>query len=138
MFTLTSSINTPTLFNYILSTSLFYVTSTLFAFSFSFDSVISIFVNKLIIDSTAQKTRLSSALSANVEIELKRTLNYYAKLRSTKNFSMNLLIDLIALLNCDSIVVKVALTLLVKTFFTNFHESKLYKKAIIDAQHKMN
>ena len=119
--------------------SIFYNISTLSAFlSTSIDSFTSIFVNKLATNLTTQETRLSSALSANAEIELKRTFNYYAKLRSAKNSSMNSLIDLIALLNCDSIVIKTILALFVKAFFTNFHKLKLYKKAITDAQHKIN
>ena len=139
MFTFTLSINTSTSFNYTFSASSFYAISTLFVFSLSSSSVTSIFVNKLIIDSTTQEIRLSNALNVeNVEIELKRTFNYYAKLRSTKNLLMNLLIDLIALFNCNSIVIKTILTLFVKVFFTNFHESKLYKEAIVDAQHKIN
>ena len=137
MFTFSSS-NISTSFNYTLSTSLFYNISTFSAFSSSSNSITSISVNELIIDSTVQETRLPNALNANVEIELKRTLNHYAKFRSTKNSSMNLLIDLIALFNCNSIVIKAILTLLVKVFFTNFHKSKLYKKAIIDAQHEIN
>ena len=138
MFTLTaSSNNTLMLSNFIFS--IFHNISIFFAFLFiSINSVTSIFVNELIIDSTTQKTRLSNALNANVKIELKRTFNHYAKLRSTKNLSVNLLIDLTVLFNCNSIVVKTVLTLLVKTFFTNFHKSKLYKKAIIDTQHKIN
>ena len=138
MFTFISSINILTLFNYTFSTSFFYVTSTSSAFLFSFDSIISIFVNKLIIDSTTQETRLSNATSVNVEIELKRALNYYTKFRSVKNFLVNLLIDLTVLLNYNLIVIKATLTLFVKIFFTNFHKSKLYKKAIIDTQHKIN
>ena len=86
MFTLTFSINISTLFNYISSTSPFYVISTLFAFLFSFDSITSIFMNELTIDSTTQKIRLSNALNVNIEIKLKQTLNYYTKFRSIKNF----------------------------------------------------
>ena len=120
------------------TSSTFHNTSIFFAFSSNPDSITSISVNKLTIDSTTQKTRLSNATSANVEIKLKRAFNYYAKFRSIKNFSMNLLIDLTVLLNCDSIIIKTILVLLVKVFFTNFYESKLYKKAMIDAQHKIN
>ena len=139
MFTFTLSINTSTSFNYTFSTLSFYATSTFFAFLFSSNSITSIFVNKLIIDSTTQKTRLSNALNVeNVKIELKRALNYYTKFRSAKDLSMNLLIDLIVLFNYNSIVIKVTLTLFVKAFFTNFHESKLYKKTIVNAQHKIN
>ena len=124
--------------NFTLSIS--YNISTFFAFLFiSIDLITSIFVNKLIIDLTTQKIRLSNALSVeNVKIKLKRAFNYYTKLRSTKNLLINLLIDLIVLFNCNSIVIKTILTLFVKTFFTNFHESKLYKKAIINTQHKIN
>ena len=138
MFTFISSINTSTLFNYTLSALFFYVTLTFFAFLFSFNSITSIFVNKLTIDSTTQKTRLLNTTNVNVEIELKRAFNYYAKLRLIKNFSINSLIDLTVLFNYNSIVIKTILTLLVKIFFTNFHESKLYKKTIIDAQYKIN
>ena len=96
-------------------------------------------MNKLIIDLTTQKTRLLNALNVeNVEIELKQTFNYYTKLYLTKNLLINLLIVLIILFNYNSIVIKIILTLFVKFFFTNFHESKLYKKAIIDTQHKIN
>ena len=135
-----SNNNISTSSNYTFSTSFFYNISIFSAFLFiSINSVTSIFVNKLIIDSTTQEIRLSNTLSVeNVEIELKRTLNYYAKFRLTKNFSINSLIDFVVLFNCNSIVVKIALTLFVKAFFTNFHESKLYKKAITDAQHKIN
>ena len=139
MFTLSNS-NISALLNHTLSTSFFYNTSTLSAFLFtSIDSVISISVNELVIDSTAQKIRLSSASNVeNAEIELKRTFNHYAKFRSTRNFSMNLLIDFVVLFNYNLIVVKTVLALFVKAFFTNFHEPKLYKKAIINAQHKIN
>ena len=135
MFTFSSN-NISTLFNYTFSTSFFYKTSIFFAFLFSSSLITLIFVNELIIDSTTQKIRLLNALSVNVEIELKRTLNYYTKFRSIKNFSINLLIGLIVLFDCDSIIIKAVLALFVKTFFTNFHKSKLYKKAIIDTQHK--
>ena len=139
MFTSTFSINTSTSFNYTLSTLFSYVTSTFFAFLLSLSSVTSIFVNELTIDSTAQEIRLSNASSVeNVKIELKRALNHYAKLRSAKNSSMNLLTGLAALLSYNSIVVKIVLTLFVKAFFTNSHESKLYKKAIVDTQYKIN
>ena len=138
MFTLiVSNNNISTLLNSTLS--IFYGISTFFAFSFiSIDSVTLISVNELITDSTVQETRLLNALSVNVEIKLKRALNYYAEFRSTKNSSINLLIDLIVLFNYNSIVVKTILTLFVKVFLTNFHESKLYKKTMIDAQHKIN
>ena len=97
MFTFIASNNNISVFDFTLS--VFYNISTLFTFLFNFDSVTSIFVNKLTIDSTTQETRLLNALNANVEIELKQTFNYYTKFRSTKNSSMNLLIDLIALFN---------------------------------------
>ena len=138
IFTLIFSINISTLFNYTFSTSFFHATLIFFAFLFSFDLITSIFVNELIIDSTVQETRLLNASNANAEIELKRAFNYYTKLRSIKDFSMNLLIGFAVLFSCDLIVIKAILTLLVKAFFTNFHESKLYKKALIDAQHKIN
>ena len=135
-----SNNNISTLSNYTLSTPLFFDTSTFFAFLFiSIDSITSIFVNKLIIDSTTQKTRLLNASNVeNAEIELKRAFNYYAKFRLTKNFSINLLTNFVVLFNYNSIVIKIVLTLFVKVFFTNFHESKLYKKTIINAQHKIN
>ena len=133
MFTFISLVNISTLFNYIFSTSLFYVTLTFFTFLFNFNSVTSIFVNELTIDSTIQKTWLLNATNANVEIELKQAFNHHAKFCLIKNFSINSLIDLIVLFNCNSIVIKIVLTLLVKVFFTNFHEFKLYKKAIINA-----
>ena len=138
MFTfIVSNSNILMLLNFTLS--IFYDISTFFAFLFiSIDSITSIFVNKLIIDLTTQETRLLNTSSVNVKIKLIRTLNYYTKLRSTKNFSINSLIDLIVLFNCNSIVIKTVLTLLVKIFFTNFHEFKLYKKTIINAQHKIN
>ena len=127
MFTLTVLNNNISTFDF--TFSVFYNTLTFFAFLSSFNSVTSIFVNKLTIDSTTQETRLLNATSVeNVKIELKRTLNYYTKFRSIKNFSMNLLIDLIVLFNYNLIVIKIALTLFVKVFFTNFHEFKLYKK----------
>ena len=74
----------------------------------------------------------------NVETKLQRTFNYYSKLRFVKDFSMNFLIDLIALFNCDFVVIKVALTLLVKVFSIDFYESKIYKKTITNIQHKIN
>ena len=126
MFTFIFSIKTSTLFNYTLSTLFFYVISILFAFLFNFDSITSIFVNELIIDLTTQKIRLSNATSANVEIELKRAFNYYAKLCSTKNFSMNLLIGLTVLFNCNSIVIKTTLTLFVKKFFLRIFTNRNY------------
>ena len=45
---------------------------------------------------------------------------------------MNFLIDLIVLFNCDFVVIKIALTLLVKVFLIDFYELKTYKKAIIN------
>ena len=120
MFTFIFSINISALFNYIFSTLFFYVTFTSFAFLFNFNSITSIFVNKLIIDSITQKIWLLNALNANVKIELKRTFNHYTKFRLIKNFLMNSLIDLIVLFNYNSIVIKAILTLFVKAFFTNF------------------
>ena len=139
MFTFLNS-NIPASLNYTLSASLFYNTLIFFVFSFiSIDSITSISVNELVIDLTTQETRLLNASNAgNVETELKRALNYHAKLRSARNFSINLLIDFAVLLSYNSIVIKIALTLFVKVSFTDFHESKLYKKAITDAQHKIN
>ena len=51
---------------------------------------------------------------------------------------MNSLIDLIVLFNCNFVVIKIALTLLVKTFSIDFYESKTYKKTITNTQHKIN
>ena len=94
------------------------------------------FIDKLIIDSIIQKTRLFNAL--NVETKLQRAFNYYSKLRFVKNFSMNSLIDLIVLFNCDFVVTKAVLTLFIKAFLTDFYESKTYKKTITNTQHKIN
>ena len=130
MFIFISLINTSILFNYTLFALFFYVILTFSAFSLSSNSITSIFVNKLTIDSTTQKTRLSNATSVeNVEIKIKRAFNHHVKFRSTKNFSMNLLIDLIVLFNYNSIVIKTTLTLFVKTFqflriFTNRNYTK--------------
>ena len=94
------------------------------------------FIDELIIDSIAQKIRLFNASS--IETKLQRTFNHHSEFRFVRNFSMNFLIDLIVLFNCDFVVVKAVLTLLVKVFSIDFHESKTYKKAITNAQHKMN
>ena len=51
---------------------------------------------------------------------------------------MDPLTGLAVLFNCDLVVAKVALTLLVKAFLVDSHEPKTYKKALADAQHKMD
>ena len=125
--------------NYIFSTLLFYNILIFFAFLFNSNLFISILINELIINLTTQETRLLNASNVeNVEIELKRTFNYYAKFCLTKNSSINLLIYLIVLFNYNSIIIKTTLTLFIKVFFTNFHESKLYKKTMINTQYKIN
>ena len=96
----------------------------------------STFIDKLIIDLIIQKIRLFNTL--NIETKLQRTFNHYLKFRFVKNFSINSLIDLIVLFNCDFVVIKVALTLLVKVFSIDFYESKTYKKTITNIQHKIN
>ena len=100
-----------------------------FAFSASLIKFFTLtFIDKLVINSIIQKTRLFNAL--NVEIKLQRTFNYYSKLWFIKNFLMNFLIDLIVLFNYNFVVIKIVLTLLVKVFSIDFYESKTYKKAI--------
>ena len=84
------------------------------------------FIDELVIDSTVQGTRLLSALSVETE------------LRSARDFSVGPLIGLAALFNCDFVVAKAALALLAKVSSVNFHESKTYKEAMADAQHKMD
>ena len=132
MFTLTVLNNNTSTSDF--TFAIFYNISIFFTFLLNSSLFTSIFVNKLIIDLTTQKTRLLNASSVeNVKIELKRAFNYYTKLRLTKNFSVNSLIGFVALFNCNSIVIKIALTLFVKVSFTNLYKSKLYKKVIIDA-----
>ena len=104
--------------------------------SSSNDVFTSIFVDELTNNSTLQKIRLFNA--TNVESKQQRTFNYYSKLRFAKNLFVNSFIDLIALFNCDSTVIKTALTLLNKAVFVDFYESKTYKKAITNAQYKIN
>ena len=101
--------------------------STSFVFSAnSTETLTSTFINKLTTDSTVQETRLPSASSVET------------KLRSAKDFSMSSLTDLAVLPNCDLAVAKAALALLAKAFSIDSHEPKTYKKAITNAQHKMN
>ena len=86
------------------------------------------FIDKLIIDLIIQKIRLFNAL--NVETKLQQTFNHYSKFRFVKNFLINFLINLIVLFNCNFVIIKVALILLVKVFSIDFYELKTYKKAI--------
>ena len=103
--------------------------NTFFAFSTNLIKFFtSTFINKIIIDSIIQKTRLFNAL--NVKTKLQRTFNYYSKFRFVKNFSINSLINLIILFNYNFIVIKIALTLFVKVFLINFYKLKTYKKTI--------
>ena len=97
--------------------------------------------NKLIIDFIVQETRLFTFLNFIFLNKQQRALNRYTNFRFVKNFFVNLLTKLVTIktfFNCNFVVVKVALTLFVKIFSIDSHESKIYKKAIIDAHHKIN
>ena len=121
----------------IVNKNFFVANSIFFVFSASLIKIFtSMFIDKLIIDLIAQKIWLFNALS--VEIKLQRTFNYYFEFRFVKNFLMNFLIDLIVLFNYNFVVIKVVLILLVKVFLIDFHKSKIYKKTITNAQHKIN
>ena len=98
----------------------------------------SISIDELIIDFILQKIKLFNSIDVKQKI-----FDRYSKFRFFKNFFVNSLTDLIVIekvvfVKTNSIIVKTALILFVKTTSMNFYESKLYKKVIIDAQHKMN
>ena len=105
-------------------------------FNSSNNAFTSIFVNKLINNLILQKTWLFNA--TNVELKQQRTFNHYLKLRFVKDLFVNFFIDLIVLFNYDSTIIKTALILLNKIAFVDFYELKTYKKAITNAQHKIN
>ena len=115
----------------------FVANSISFAFSTSLIEIFTLmFINKLIINSIAQKIRLFN--TSSVKTKLQQTFNYYFELRFVKNFLINSLIDLTVLFNCNLVIIKIALTLFVKTFSIDFHKPKTYKKTITNTQHKIN
>ena len=92
----------------------------------------SISIDELIIDFILQKIKLFNSINVKQKI-----FNCYSKFRFVKKFFVNSLIDLIVIekivfVKTNSIIVKTALILFVKTTLMNFYESKLYKKIIID------
>ena len=107
--------------NFSISGSTFFVSSANSTETFTLT-----FIDELATDLTVQGIRLPSASSAET------------KLRPARNSSVGSLTDLAALSNCDFAVVKAALALLAKAFSVDSHEPKTYKKAMADAQHKMD
>ena len=97
-----------------------------------------ILINKLIINFILQKIKLFNSINVKQEI-----FDRHSKFRFFKNFFVNLLIDLIIIkkivfVKTNLIIVKTTLILFVKTTSINFYESKLYKKIMINVQHKIN
>ena len=97
-----------------------------------------ILINELIIDFILQKIKLFNSIDVK-----QKTFDRYSKLRFFKIFFVNSLIDLIVIekivfVKANSIIIKTTLILFVKATSINFYESNLYKKIIINAQHKMN
>ena len=104
----------------------------------NFNISTSVLIDELIIDFILQKTKFLNSTDVK-----QKTFDRYSKFRFVKNFSVNSLTDLIViektvLVKANSVIVKAALVLFVKTTSMNFYESKSYKKIMIDAQHKMN
>lgn len=112
------------------------------AFTFSNNNyATSLNYDELITDFIVQKTRLLISLNFTSLNKQQRAFDRYTNLRPVKNFLVNLLTKLVAIeafLNCDFVVTKAALALLVKIFLIDSHESKIYKKTIVDAHYKMN
>ena len=97
--------------------------------------------DELIIDFIVQKIRLFTFLNFTFLNKQQRALDRYTDFRFVKNFFVNSLtrfVTIKAFFNCDFVVTKVALTLFVKISSIDLHKSKIYKKAIIDAYHKIN
>ena len=107
-------------------------------FNFNANMFTSISIDELIIDFILQKIKLFNSIDVK-----QKTFDRHSKFRFFKNFFVNSLTDLIViekivLVKANLIIVKTTLILFVKVASMNFYESKLYKKVIIDVQHKMN
>ena len=107
-------------------------------FNFNANIFTSISIDELIIDFILQKTKLFNSIDVK-----QKAFDRHSKFRFVKKFFVNSLIDLIVIekvvfVKANSIIVKTTLILFVKTTSVNLYESKLYKKVIINAQHKMN
>ena len=90
-----------------------------------------------------QKTRLFNFINIkfsfiDVKTKHKRFFNYYFNFCIAKNLFVDFFIDLTVFFNCNLIVIKICLTFFVKINFVNFYKSKIYKKTITNAQHKIN
>ena len=97
--------------------------------------------DELIIDFIVQKIRLFTFLNFTFLNKQQRVLDRYTNFRFVKNSFVNSLTKLVTIktfFNCDFVVIKIALILFVKIFSIDLHESKIYKKAIIDAYYKIN
>ena len=95
-------------------------------------------IDELIIDFILQKIKLFNSIDVKQKI-----FDRHSKFRFFKNFFVNSLTDLIViekiiLVKANSVIVKTTLILFVKTTLINFYKSKLYKKVMIDVQHKIN
>ena len=101
-------------------------------FNFNANIFTSISIDELIIDFILQKIKFFNSINVK-----RKTFDRYSKFRFVKKIFVNLLIDLITIekivfVKTNSIIVKTALILFVKTTSMNFYESKSYKKVIID------
>ena len=126
--------------NFIFSINNFLTFSNNFNFNFNFNANIFtlILIDELIIDFILQKIKLFNSIDIKQKI-----FDRYSKFQFVKIFFVNLLIDLIVIekiifVKTNSIIVKTTLILFVKITSMNFYESKLYKKVIINVQHKIN
>ena len=95
-------------------------------------------IDELIIDFILQKIKLFNSIDIK-----QKTFDRHSKFRFFKKIFVNSLIDLIIIkkvifIKTNLIIVKTTLILFVKTTSINFYESKLYKKIMIDVQHKIN
>ena len=95
-------------------------------------------INELIINFILQKIKLFNSIDIKQKI-----FDRYSKFRFFKKFFVNSLTDLIIIekivfVKTNLIIVKTTLILFVKTTLINFYELKLYKKVIINVQHKIN
>ena len=102
-------------------------------FNFNANTFTSISIDELIIDFILQKIKLFNSIDVKQKV-----FDRHSKFRFIKNFFVNSLTDLIVIekivfVKTNSIIVKTALVLFVKTTSMNFYESKSYKKIIIDA-----
>ena len=103
--------------------------------------IISLNHDELIIDFIVQKIRLLIFLNFTFLNKQQRVFDRYTNFRFVKNFFVNLLTKLATIkifFNCDFAIIKIALTLFVKNFSIDLHESKIYKKTIVNAYHKIN